>query len=183
MMGALWTVFTKPRYVLVAVLVALCVFVFAVWLPNISLIISVLTSDVGTITEKVAFVFSLLGSITTNFTAVSAVSTILIAISFGMNVALLMYYIRKVRIGRNVSTVGGASIAGLVSGFLGVGCAACGTFILSSVLVLAGAGGVLSYLPFGGEEFGFTGIILLVYSSFSLVQRIQKPDVCKLLIS
>lgn len=183
MLGTLWTVFQKIRHALIAALVAVGVFMFAVWLPNISLIVSVLKSDVGTIAEKIAFMFSLLGSITTNFTAASAVSTILIAILFGMNVALLMYYIRKVRIGRNVSTVGGASIAGLVSGFLGVGCAACGTFILSSVLVLVGVGGILSYLPFDGEEFGFVGIILLSYSNFTLVQRIQKPDVCKLIIN
>ncbi len=179
MLGTLWTVFQKLRYALIAALVAMGVFVFAVWLPNISLIVSVLKSDVGTIAEKAAFMFSLLGSIATNFTIASAVSTTLIAVLFGANVALLFYYLQKVRVGRNVSAVGGASITGLICGFLGVGCAACGTFILSSVLVLAGAGGILTYLPFGGEEFGVVGVALLVYSIYAITNKIAAPNVCE----
>lgn len=178
MLRILGKVFGKPRYALIAVIVAVSVFVLAVWLPNISLISSVLASDVGTITEKTAFMFSLLGSITTNFTVMSAISTILIAILFGANVALLLYYIGKVRVGRNIRTIGGAGLVGLLSGFLGVGCAACGTFILSSVLVLAGAGGVLTYLPFGGEEFGVVGVVLLVYSIYAVSKKIEAPNVC-----
>lgn len=178
MLGTLWTVSQKPRYALTAALAAVSVFVFAVWLPNISLIVSVLTSDVGTITEKTAFMFSLLGSIATNFTVASAVSIALIAILFGVNLAMLLYYIREVRVGGNIRIVGGVSIAGLVSGFLGIGCVACGTFILSSMLALAGAGGILAYLPFGGEEFGIVGVGLLIYSLHTLSKKINEPNIC-----
>ena len=78
----------------------------------------------------------------------------------------------------NVKGVGVAGIGGLVSGVFGIGCAACGTFIFTSVLALFGVGGILAYLPFGGEEFGFLGVALLVYSVYSLTKKITDPLVC-----
>lgn len=179
MLRTLNTVFRELRYTLAATLVAGSVFVSAVLLPNFSLLVSVFSTHSGTFIQKIAFMFSLLGSITTNFTIVSAVSTILIAVLFGVNVVLLAYYLKKVRVSNGISTLGGVGLVGLMSGFLGIGCAACGTFILSSVLVLVGAGGLLAYLPFGGEEFGFIGIGLLLYSLYATSKKITEPNVCK----
>lgn len=178
MLNTLTTVLKEARYALTAILIAVSVFVFAVWLPNISLILTVLTSEAGTFADKLSFLFSLLGSITTNFTVVSATSTILIAILFGVNVALLLYYIRKVQVKGGIRTLSGLGIAGLVSGFLGVGCAACGTFILSSSLVLIGVGGILTYLPLSGGELGFIGVALLGYSIYRIVKKIEAPNIC-----
>ena len=43
-----------------------------------------------------------------------------------------------------------------------------------------GAGGLLTFLPFGGEEFGFLGIGLLLYSIWLLLKKLEAPDVCPL---
>ncbi|MAZ56693.1 hypothetical protein CL653_02795 [bacterium] len=174
------TVFSKFRYLLMAVIVSLLVFSFAVWLPNFSLLSQVLHPDsAGSVAEKASFVLSLYGSIGTNFTAISATYTIAIAILFGMNIALLAYYITRARGGvRNVGGTGVAGIGGLVSGIFGIGCAACGTFIFTTVLALFGATGLLAFLPFGGEEFGFIGVGLLVYSVYLLTKKINDPLVC-----
>lgn len=172
------TVFKELRYTLTATLVAAGVFVLAVWLPNIRLIGAVMASEVGTFTEKLSFLVGLLGSISTNFTTVSAASTIIVAILFGINVALLLFYIKQVRVCDNVHALGSMGIVGLVSGFLGIGCAACGTFVLTSVLVMIGASGILAYLPFGGEEFGFVGIGLLLLSVYATTKKIAAPKVC-----
>lgn len=175
----LYTVFRRPIYLLTAAAIAAAVFVFAVWLPNFPLIATVLTQEGVTPVAKLAFLVSLMSSITTNFTVVSASYTIAIAILFGVNTALLLYYVRRVQVGGSrFGGAGGASLGGLVSGILGIGCAACGTFILSSLLVLIGAGGVLSYLPFGGEEFGFIGVALLLYAGYALIKKIEAPLVC-----
>lgn len=178
--SVLKTVFSNLMYPLIAVTVSLLVFSFAVWLPNFSLLGQVLHPDsAGTISEKANFVFSLYGSIGTNFTAVSAGYTIAIAILFGMNIALLSYYIARARGGvRGVGTTGAAGVGGLVSGIFGIGCAACGTFILTSVLTLFGASGYLAILPLGGEEFGFLGVGLLIYSIYILTKKINDPLVC-----
>ncbi len=180
--SVLSSVFGKLTYLLIAALVSVSVFSFAVWLPNFALLRKVLHPDAaGSVVEKASFLFSLYGSIGTNFTLVSASYTIIIAILFGMNVALLTYYIKRAQRGaRGLGSSGAAGIGGLVSGIFGIGCAACGTFILTSVLTLFGATGLLAMLPFGGEEFGFIGIGLLVYAIYILMKKIDDPLVCEI---
>ena len=70
-------------------------------------------------------------------------------------------------------------IGGLVSGIFGIGCASCGTFILTSVLALVGAGGIVSFLPLGGEEFGILGVVLIGYATYWTAKKIEEPLVCK----
>ncbi len=171
----------KPAYLLIAVLVAGVVFTLAVWLPNIRLISMVLFSDTASVLDKVYFLTSLYGSIGTNFTTVSASYTIAIVALFGINSALLTYYIRKMRGGmRGLSSTGAAGIGGLVSGVFGIGCATCGTFIITSALALFGATGFLAFLPLRGGEFGFVGVGLLMYSVYAVTRKIDEPMVCEI---
>ncbi len=131
--------------------------------------------------EKASFVWSLYGSIGTNFTVVSASYTIAIAILFGVNIALLAYYIARMRGGaRRVGSTSAAGFGGLIAGIFGIGCAACGTFIFTSVLALFGASGFLAILPLGGEEFGLLGVLLLMYSIYLLAKKINDPLVCEI---
>lgn len=177
MLSVFKQVFGRVRYSLAAVLISFLVFTFAVWLPNIKLIIEILLSNTASISEKIQFLFSFYGSIATNFTIVSASYTIVIAILFGISMALLVYYVKEKRtiMAGNGAVVG---VGGLISGIFGIGCAACGTFILTSLLAAFGAGGVLAYLPFGGEEFGFLGVGLLAYSVYIILKKINEPAVC-----
>lgn len=176
----LLSVIRGPRYAIAAIVIGLLVFTGAVWLPNTALIIAVLQSSVS-FTDKLIFLGTLYGSIATNFTVVSATYTVLISVLFGIQIALLVYYIQKARANAaRLSGAGTASIGGLVSGVLGIGCAACGTFILTTVLALFGAGGLVAFLPFGGEEFGLIGVALLTYSMYLVLKRIDAPYVCPL---
>jgi hypothetical protein len=171
------SILTKLRYALLAVFVSIIVFTTAVWLPNISLILVVIQK--ATILEVTSLLWSFYGAIGTNFTLISASYTIAIAILFGINISLLVYYIRKAQGGvRSMKSSGAAGIGGLVSGVFGIGCAACGTFILTPLLALFGATGLFSLLPFGGEEFGFIGVGLLVYSIYAVTKKINSPMVC-----
>lgn len=170
-------VFSRIRYVVLAAVLAGLVFTFAAWLPNLKLIREVTFNSNASTVEKINFLYSLLGSIQTNFSAVSASYTIAIAALFGINVALLVYYFRTRRVAQSLS---GATLSagGLISGVFGIGCAACGTFLLTSLLALFGAGGLLTLLPFGGEEFGFLGVGLLAYSVYLTSNKIMEPLVC-----
>lgn len=172
-------VFKNTKYIALALCVSFAVFTFAVWLPNLGLIMLVTFDSVGSLMEKVSFVLSLYGSIGTNFTLTSAIYTTAIALMFGINISLLVYYIKRMRRGiSGLGNTGALGISGFVSGLLGIGCAACGTFILTTVLGLVGAGGLLTFLPLGGEEFGFLGVGLLVYSIYILTKKIKAPLVC-----
>ena len=175
---ALRKVFSSTAYQALAITISVSVFAFAVWLPNWRLIVTVIASPSVSFTEAVGVIFGLFLSIGTNFTIVSASYTIIIAILFGINIALLIYY---VRMRRGAFKSGGAAtgIVGLVSGVFGIGCASCGTFILTSVLALVGGAGILSFLPLGGEEFGILGVVLIGYATYWTVKKIEEPIVCK----
>jgi hypothetical protein len=171
------TVFKQPLYLLIASFVGVVVFSLAVWLPNVALIKTVLLSQTASILEKVMFALSLYGSIITNFTLESAIYTIFIATLFGVYISLLVYYIRTTRVKGNGLKSGWLGIGGLVSGFFGIGCAACGTVILSSIATFGGAS-LLLVLPLGGRELGYLGVGLLVYAIYSLSKKIKEPLIC-----
>lgn len=176
---ALQKVFRKPNYVIGAFLVSVLVFVFAVWLPNIRLIANIVISPDVSLSNKIEIPFSLLGSITTNFTILSASYTIAIAILFGVYISMIVYFLK-----RRIKDVRQSGIAtgflGIISGIIGVGCAACGSFLLTSILSVVGAGSLLVLLPLHGSEFGILGILLLVFAVYRTAKQIENPLVCEI---
>ena len=176
---ALRKVFRKPAFVILALGASMTVFAFAVWLPNISLIVKIMGHPGISFSQKLNLPISLLGSIATNFTLLSALYTIAIAILFGINLAMIVYFLK-----RRVADVQERGIAtgffGITSGVIGMGCAACGSLLLTGILSLFGATWILSFLPLAGGEFGILGVILLAVSVYLTAQRIQNPAVCKI---
>ena len=172
-------VFRNPAYVLGALALSLAVFGLAVLLPNSSLIGIVASSPDIPLSQKLGIPLSLLGSIITNFTILSALSTIVIATLFGINVAMMVYFLR-----RKISDVKQMGITtgflGVTSGIVGIGCAACGSFLLTSALSLFGASSILASLPLAGGEFGILGVILLLISAHTIAKQIQQPGTCKI---
>ncbi len=171
-------VFSKPRYLLIASSVSLAIFTFAVWLPNWHLIVILLSSPAIEFVDAVNVMLSLFLSISTNFTLFSATYTIVIAVLFGLNIALLSYYIKTRKSDFNARS-GVYSAGGLMAGVFGIGCAACGTFILSSVLAIFGMAGIISFLPFQGGEFGIIGVLLIGYATYWTIKKIDEPLVCR----
>lgn len=177
-LNVIGTSLQRPWVAFSAVSIAFLVFSFTVLIQNRLLISTVLSEPTATISEKIVFVGSLYGSILTNFSGLSAVTTITIAVLFGINFALLGFYISTVRSIRGSVSAGSSSLGGLISGFFGIGCAACGTFILSTVLTSFGAAGLLTILPFRGEELSLIGIGLLTYSILIIGKKLQYPFIC-----
>lgn len=176
---ALQKVFRKPAYTLLAFVVSMVVFVFALWLPNIPLIIKIMGHSGIPFRQKLDFPISLLGGIATNFTLLSASYTIAIAILFGINLAMIIYLFRRRidKVKKNGITTG---FFGMTSGLVGIGCAACGSFLLMSTLSLFGASSILAFLPIIGGAFGIIGVILLGTSIYMTAKQIQNPAICKI---
>ncbi len=176
---ALQKVFRNPAYVVPALFISVSIFVFAVLLPNIRLVAGVAISPDVSLLSKIELLLSLLGSIGTNFTTLSASYTIIIAILFGVYLSMLVYFIKN-RV-RDISQSGIATgTLGIISGILGVGCAACGAFLLTSILSTLGIAGIVRYLPLNGGEFGIVGVILLVVSIYITAKKIMSPQVCSI---
>jgi hypothetical protein len=178
---ALSQVFSKGWYVLLAVITALATFVLTTWLGNLGLVWKIVSSEWLPLADKAKILLALIGSISTNFTAFSASCAIAIAVLFGMNVAVINYIFREQRRQEPQSgqIVTATSLGGLVSGLFGIGCAACGTFVLSPALAFLGIGTLTTLLPFGGEEFGALGVGLLSLSLIISAKRIGHPTLCQ----
>lgn len=173
-------VFARARYIILAAGVALAVFVLATWLPNLGLVWQITSSTAIPLADKARILAALIGSIGTNFTIFSALSTALIALLFGANVAMISYYLcQYLPLGRQAGQTGiVASLGGLTAGLFGVGCAACGTLVLGPLLAFTSAGSFLALLPLGGEELSVAGIALLSFSLVLTARRISTPLAC-----
>lgn len=172
-------VFGKGRYVLLFLGVFILSLSLVLLLPQFNLVSKVLISSDITVFEKFNLISLLYGAIVTNFTWFSASYTLTLLTLFSMNVTLLVFYIRRVQkqlIGSKRQHLSG--LAGSVSGVLGIGCAACGSVILTGFATSIGAAGFLLLLPLRGGEFALIGILLLFISIKYLVKKINDPLVC-----
>lgn len=180
--SALAQVFSRGWYVLLAAIIALATFVLITWLGNLGLVWQIATSQWLPIFDKVKILLALIGSIGTNFTVFSAACAVAIVVLFGMNASVLTYSYRERRwllVEQSGQTFTVASLGGLASGLFGIGCAACGTLLLSPVLTFLGIGTLVTLLPFGGEEFGALGVGLLSLSLIISARRIGQPMLCQ----
>lgn len=175
-MRTLRTVFGDWRYLLMAAAISAAVFAAAVWFPNLRLL-ALIWGD-APLADAFLLSLRLLKSITTNFTLLSALYTAAISLLIGVNVALITYVLR--RRARGVSSADAAmGTAGVIAGAAGIGCAACGSLLVASILASVGGAGLLALLPFQGGEFGILGVALLGTVTYRLTRHIGTPAVCE----
>lgn len=169
-------VFSRPLYVILALLISVSVFLSIVWTPTIPLALKILNdhslqgNNLGIVADM--FVSSF-GDIQLETGVVAAILSMLV----GLNATLLSFYIRMFR-KAPTKTEFAAGFIGAISAMLGFGCAACGSIFIMSILSSFAGAGFLSLFPFEGQEFLFGGMILLIISSWLLVRSINKPPVC-----
>lgn len=169
-------VFKNWKYLLLTILVFIAVMKTVLLLPNLDLLLKNLFSFGYFSTVKLSFV--LLGSLFSNHTLYSTIGLLVTALLFGINISLFVFYVKRrhaihKKAGLKTSTLG------FVLGLLGIGCASCGSLAVAGVLSLVGLGGLLSILPFGGEELVVLGIIFLLFSLYKILKMISSPEVCR----
>ncbi len=165
----------QPKYLTVAIAVSLMVIAFAAWLPNLHLIIKTMTSSTMTLWQKTNLLTGLLGSLQTNFTPLSRAVTFVSAGLAGVQASLLVYYLRQTS---KAAQSMGMSALGVATSMLGVGCASCGSVVLTSLIGFGSATAVLGFLPLRGQEFGFIGIVILLFAISFTLKKIHQPYVC-----
>ncbi len=171
--------FAQPGGIIVALVTALFMLLLTIFISIRDLVSWVITSDVITGQDKVKILWSSLGVFRTNFTLTSQIISIVVALLAGVNVALLAYYLkRRVSLQRE----SGVSLFGIILGMLGVGCSACGSIILSSLLGVATATSFLSVLPLQGIEFGLVSIVLILWSIYYTGKKASEPEGCRVVI-
>jgi len=173
------TVLRNYQYVLLSFLTGTSVLGFAILLPNLKLISLVLGDNAVSLGDKLALLVKLLGSLATNFTQLSALTTVLISLLVGVNVSLMLYLYRRQKTGLSRSGIA-VSTFGTTMGMFGVGCATCGSLVLTGLLSTVGGLWILALLPFRGQELAVIGVIALGYTTYFFVQKISSPVTCEI---
>jgi hypothetical protein len=114
-------------------------------------------------------------SLPLNFSGAALVLLIITAILVGINTTLLVYLIRE-RVGAYKNS--GLTILGMVSAVLGIGCSACGSVVLTTLLSLSATSAIIGFLPLHGLEFSLVSVGLLVLS-LGLVMKKIGVKVCE----
>ncbi|KND51838.1 MAG: hypothetical protein ABA06_01095 [Parcubacteria bacterium C7867-001] len=167
-------VFKETRSKIIATGSMLVLFSAIALVPNAGVLGQVFGSSVP-FAQKVAFSFTLLGSPAANATMFGFVAILVSIFLSGVVIALAVYAFSKRT--ENVGAMGVSGL-GMVSAFIGIGCASCGSLLLSALIPILGIGAFVSILPLGGLEFSILGVVLLLVSIYLLLMQIAKPSVC-----
>lgn len=168
--------FSRPRYVFYAIIAAACVFLGIIWTPNVPLLLLILTDSSIPLRGALSLSLQLLVSSVSDVPILTLVYFAATSLLIGINVSLFLFYVRLYRTMPSASQTT-SGIVGVVAAFLGLGCAACGSLVLFSIVGTSGAG-LIALLPYHGEEIKYVGLFLLMLSTILLARAINKPPVC-----
>jgi len=174
---SLQEVFIRPFYGFIALSSAILIGAIMTWLSNYDVVKLAITSDALDVGGKLKLIFLSLGSFVTNFTVSSQVMVVLVSLLAGVNMAMLIFYLKK---NRAIQKTAKTSVLGLIVGTLGVGCSACGSVILTSIFGVSASFVFMSYLPLRGMEFGLIGIALVLFSIYNIANKMQSPTTCSI---
>ncbi len=166
------------NYLFIFIATTLVVFVIIVLSSSFPLVVSVLFTFDADVLTKFYIIVGMVGSIQTKFSGFSIFSIITVSILFGANISAITYLIKNsgaVLYRKSIVGAGG----GAVSAILGGGCATCGTLVVAPLLASVGLGGLLSLLPFGGQEFNVLALVVLLLSFWNTLKKIKTMKVKK----
>lgn len=159
------------------IIAATVLFIFLLLLvQNGKSTLSVLSFDSLPLFKRIWLGIGVFFDITSTFTGSTLVLAILGSLLGGINISLAYTYM-KLR-GEVILKSGLYSGFGLFFAFLGIGCAACGTALLSVILGFFGFSAMLQVLPYQGLEIGYIGLIILCIAMYVLSKKVSSPYVC-----
>lgn len=164
-------VLSRPRYALEAAIVAgssLSLFIFS---QNLPLLVDVILFGTLPLEAKLGIAAGMYTGMISVSRPLTSVVLFSVAALFGLNIAMLTYYLREYDLSLRS---GSGSLGGIVLGTLGAGCASCGSAIIAGVLSMVGGAGAATLLPLDGLEFALLAIPLIFLSTYWLAHGIQR---------
>jgi uncharacterized membrane-anchored protein YitT (DUF2179 family) len=175
----MWRTFRRPYNVVFALGSALLVFFATTSVGSFSLMSYIVRENSLPLSEKLSLLSHILRSPLYSPISAETMFLAILALLIGINITLTIFYIRLHQSAHS-KTGTASSIGGLIASVLGIGCAACGSLILTSFAASVGGLGILSLLPHGGAEISYIGALLLIASCVVLVRGINTPAVCSI---
>ena len=109
------------------------------------------------------------------YITVSICLTIAISVLGGINMALITYKIKRIKMANSVKTDSSAVLGGAFAAFT-PGCPAC----TAPLAVILGAVGGLAVFPMQGLELKFISIGALIFSIYWIARGLQRRDCCRI---
>jgi hypothetical protein len=144
-----------------------------------SLITYILSDAALSFADKAGFLMHIIFSMPVQ-TYTDLVLLIAFSLLSALNIVLFVFFLR-----RRISAAPTLRITSLSTGvgffasILGIGCAACGSLVISALAASFGGVGFLTLLPLNGKEFLLFGIVFLLLSIVLLDRAIRNPLVCR----
>lgn len=163
-------ILSRPGYALLTIIFASAALTGLVLSLNVPFVRDVLfgsTLPLVTRLELLTLQYPFVGP---TFSPIQGTTVVIIAVLVGVDVALLVYHLRE----HTVSLRGGSgSVAGVLLGAIGAGCAACGPVVLAGIFSLIGATGLFVLLPLEGLEIAIASVGLLLLSLYWLADGMR----------
>lgn len=167
----------EKRTRIVFILATAFFFLIILTIQNGSQALSIASMPLLPFAQRLNLFFSILFDITSGFTQSTLFLSVISSILGGINISLAYYYFKIRGVAFKKRHFLGHGV-GMFLAFLGIGCAACGTVFLGTLLSLVGASGILAKLPYGGEEVGVLGVIILSMVTYSIARKASMPLTC-----
>ncbi len=174
-MKTIMTILIKEGYIIVLLILFVAMFLLYSLIPNMSEVSNLSRLDTDFNGDGQILIQGLLALMVHSGEG-TLLPVLLLSLASALAMTLMVKYY-KVH-GKFLISSGGAGVLGAVAGVLGIGCVACGTLALTTVLGLFGLGFVIRFLPFGGIELYYMSIVLILVSIIQLIYIIKKPLVC-----
>lgn len=174
--SSLTLIFTRRDSRLVIIISTLVFISLLLLVQNGKSALAIYGFDVLPLSKRITLGLATLFDVTSTFTTSTLILATLGSFLGGINLSLAYTYMRLR--GEVIVKSGLYSGMGLFLAFLGIGCAACGTALLSVILGFFGFSAMLNVLPYQGQEIGYIGLIILVIATYVLAQKVETPNVC-----
>lgn len=173
--GGLYMLFrTKPAYVYIAIIMSIIIYIILFWLNNLELLGYILASPHIPFDVKLQLLSGTFTSIVSLHDSWALNITLLVSILQGTAIAALVFMLRTQHdINKAAGTVGQAGAAGLFAA-IGLGCSACGTSLLTPVLLALGASSSQALSVAIGNIAVLIALIISIVSLYFVGREVSK---------
>lgn len=154
-------VLSVPAYAALAVVAAVAALTLFVVSQNLTLVGDLVVGGSLPFESRLTILLELYPFVGMDYTPTTGGLLVLASVLIGVDVAMATYHFRENRVGLRE---GSGSVAGVLLGTLGAGCAACGSAVLVGLFSLFGVTASLTVLPLEGLEFVLLALVAVLLS-------------------
>lgn len=161
-------VLRQPRYAVLAAVLSVLFLELIFWLNNLPMLQYILTVPTLSLAAKMQFLASTYTDVWQSSSSPLAISLLVLSLIQGATLSILLYIVRhQTADTAALKAVGSSSLASILA-TLGLGCAACGTSLITPILVLLFSSSSVVLADRVGAVVTLAGMIAGLYALYSI---------------